>query len=62
MAEESSGQYLTAGDVARVLQVSVHTVRRWFSEGRLPGRKAGKGWRTTQRALDEFVETGNTDS
>jgi excisionase family DNA binding protein len=28
--------YLTAGDVARVLHVSVSTVGRWPREGRLP--------------------------
>lgn len=48
-------EYLTADDVAAELDVHVQTVLRHFREGSLPGRKVGRGWRTTRAALNAWV-------
>jgi len=36
MSEEAAAEYLTPGEVARLLHVSPKTVNRWAHEGRLP--------------------------
>jgi excisionase family DNA binding protein len=43
--------YLTAGDVARVLHVSVSTVGRWSKKGRLPFLRTLGGHRRYPEAL-----------
>lgn len=44
-----SGEYLRAGDIARVAGVSVRTVRRWIAARELPSIKIG-GTRLVARA------------
>jgi excisionase family DNA binding protein len=46
---------LTVNDVARRLQVSVRTVRRWTASGELPTVKAGGSVRVTPEALEMFI-------
>lgn len=50
---------LTAEQIAEHLSVSIHTVRRHFRTGSLPGRKVGKSWTTTRAALDAWLVGGN---
>jgi excisionase family DNA binding protein len=45
--------------IAEHLGVSIHTVRRHFRTGSLPGRKVGKSWTTTRAALDRWLEGGS---
>lgn len=58
MKEAKPTPYLTLMDVARLLQVSESTVRRWLKTGFLSGVKAGRGWRVTREAVDELLEEG----
>jgi excisionase family DNA binding protein len=44
-------RYLTAGDVARMLHVSVSTVGRWSKEGRLPFLRTLGGHRRCPETL-----------
>lgn len=48
-------QYLTAPDVATMLQVHMETVLRWARTGELAGSKIGKLWRFRQADVDAFV-------
>jgi hypothetical protein len=45
--------------IAEHLGVSIHTIRRAFRTGSLPGRKVGKSWTTTRAALDLWLVSGN---
>jgi excisionase family DNA binding protein len=46
---------LTPADVARHLEVSVATVRRWLAEGRLEGRRVGGRLRVEQEDVERLV-------
>ena len=47
---------LTIGEVARLLQVSEKTVRRWVAAGKLPCLRAGRVLRFLPADLFRFVE------
>ncbi len=47
--------YLTVADVARQLQISEDTVRRWLKSGKLPALKIGKEWRIDPDDLKTFL-------
>ncbi len=47
--------YLTVTDVAKQLQVSEDTVRRWLKSGKLVGLKFGKDWRIDPDDLKAFL-------
>lgn len=49
-------QYLTAADVATMLQVHMETVLRWARTGELAGAKLGKLWRFRRADVDDFVQ------
>lgn len=49
-------QYLTAADVATMLQVHMETVLRWARTGELAGAKLGKLWRFRRADVDAFVQ------
>ena len=49
-------QYLTAADVATMLQVHMETVLRWARTGELVGAKLGKLWRFRRADVDAFVQ------
>jgi excisionase family DNA binding protein len=52
----------TIEDVVDILKVKSvdpkRTVMRWIKEGKLRGFKAGKEWRVTESALNEFINKG----
>ena len=55
MAEE---RLLTVSDVARRLQTSEETVRRWLRSGRLRGGRPGGtrlGWRVSETEVRRFM-------
>ena len=62
----SHDQWLTVGDVVRLLGVHEDTVRRWLRSGRLKGRNFGgrTGYRIRRVDLDAFLldEEGDLDS
>lgn len=48
---------LTVDDVAGILRVKPITVREMFREKRLRAFKVGKGWRTTEKMLQEDIDS-----
>jgi excisionase family DNA binding protein len=49
--------YLTPAQVAERLQVPVTTVvRYWIGSGRLQAMRAGRTWRISESALQEFLQ------
>jgi excisionase family DNA binding protein len=50
-------QVLDVRECAAFLRISEQTVRSLARRGELPGRKIGKGWRFSQEALLEWLNT-----
>jgi excisionase family DNA binding protein len=48
--------YFTAEEVAASLRVTERTVYGWLQAGELQGVKAGKYWRVSQEALNDFLK------
>lgn len=46
---------LTTEDVATITGLSVGTVTRWLSDGRLRGSRLGARWRVRRSDLEEFL-------
>lgn len=46
---------LTASEAARVLRLSVQTVREWADSGRLPSTRTAAGWRLFERCDIERI-------
>lgn len=51
----SPDDYLTAGEAARLAQVSIDTIRRWGEAGRIPMTRTPTGNRRFRRADVEAV-------
>lgn len=50
-------EMLTAEDVARIMKVSIKTVRNWVQSGELATIPIGsREYRISRRDLDEFIE------
>lgn len=47
----------TVRDVAKVLGISPHTVRKWLRENRLPAIRFGRCVRFDPAAIDRFVQS-----
>ena len=47
--------FLTPQEVAKLLRVSVYTVRRWIKDGNLPAYKVGRGWRISESDLGTWL-------
>jgi putative molybdopterin biosynthesis protein len=60
MSNESRVEFLTTQEVAGMLKVSIHTVRRWIKEGHLPAYKVGRGLRIKKANLDRWIEQHST--
>jgi excisionase family DNA binding protein len=55
MNEENA--LLTAEDVARIMKVSIRTVRQWVADGKLEIIQIGKqDYRITRADLNKFIE------
>ncbi len=55
MNEENA--LLTAEDVARIMKVSIRTVRQWVADGKLEVIQIGKqDYRITRADLNKFIE------
>jgi excisionase family DNA binding protein len=52
------GDVLTVEQLAELLQVDVATIRRLAGRGELPGRKVGRDWRFSRRAVLEWLGGG----
>jgi excisionase family DNA binding protein len=49
---------LTAAQLAELLQVDERTVRALARKGELPGRKVGRHWRFSRRAVLDWLAAG----
>ena len=49
--------YLTTTECAELLGVSVHRVRFFIIQKRLPGQKKGRDWIVKERDLENFKAT-----
>jgi len=50
----------TVDEVTKILRLkNRRTVQNWLKDGKLKGFKAGKEWRITESALNDFI-VGNT--
>ena len=50
-------EMLTADDVARIMKVSLKTVRKWVQSGELASISIGtRGYRISRRDLNVFIE------
>ena len=52
--------FLTPQEVSDLLRISIHTVRRWIKEGKLPAYKVGRAWRIRKVDLDEWLSQQRT--
>lgn len=48
----------TLKEVEDLLQVTQRTLYNWIKDGKLRAFKAGRQWRVTKEALEEFTQTG----
>ena len=54
--------YYTPEEVADILKVRKHTVWNWLREGTLKGTKInGKIWRITDKDLEAFINTEESE-
>lgn len=51
---------LTLSEAADFLRVSDVTMRKLIHEGKVRAVKAGRDWRITRAAIDEFLKGGST--
>jgi excisionase family DNA binding protein len=52
----------TIDEVTEMLKLkNSRTVQGWLKEGKMRGFKAGKEWRVTESALNEFIHKGGGD-
>lgn len=57
---DAADDLLPIGDAARILGVSVPTIRRWEAEGKLTGSRTLGGQRRFRRADLEAVKIGRS--
>jgi excisionase family DNA binding protein len=50
-----SEELLTPEEIAKQLRVSTEAVQAWCRSGRMKAIRAGRQWRITREALDEFT-------
>lgn len=59
---EERSEYLTAREVAKRLNVSSRSVRRWIAEGTLPGVRFGRQYRVRESDVETLERDGSHDS
>jgi excisionase family DNA binding protein len=57
MPREELRELLLPAEVARILRVTVRTVERYCSQGKLRAVKVGRLWRIPRSSLEEFLKT-----
>ena len=55
MKEIAGVKMFDTADVSKQLGVSEQTVRAYFVQGKLKGRKIARKWHATQEALEEYL-------
>jgi len=55
-------EYKSIEQITKELGVHRNTVENWLHSGNLKGVKAGKLWRISTEALDEFLKNGDKEN
>jgi excisionase family DNA binding protein len=58
---ESQERYLSPDDVAKKLNISPLTVRRWLKAGKMKGVRVGRLWRVRESDLEAFLKRGEEE-
>ena len=53
-SDQQQQQFLTTGDLAKTLNTSSQTIRRWINSGILPAIVCGRTVRVSPMAFEEF--------
>lgn len=51
----------TLEEVQHLLQVTRRTLYNWIKSGKLKAFRAGRQWRVTREALEDFTRTGTKE-
>ena len=51
----------TLEEIIELLGVTRRTLYNWIKDGKLKAFKAGREWRVTRKALDEFTQHGTEE-
>ena len=62
MPAETADRILSIPEAAQLLGLAPNTVRHLARTGQLPGRRVGKQWRFSHRALTEWIRSGGAQS
>lgn len=60
MSEKKKPTIYTLREVEEILNVTQRTLYRWIDAGSLKAFKAGRTWRVSEEALQEFINQGGT--
>lgn len=60
MSEKKKPIIYTLKEVQEILGVTQRTLYRWIDAGSLKAFKAGRTWRVSEEALQEFINQGGT--
>lgn len=50
----SNDKILNVKEIAKMIDISEWTIRKYFREGKLKGKKLLSGWGTTKKNVDAF--------
>lgn len=51
---------LTVRQVAEQFHVSADVVRRWLNDGKIKGKRVGRSWQISQKAIDKKIKEDST--
>jgi excisionase family DNA binding protein len=54
-------EVLTIEDAAELMKLAPKTIKKMMKEGTIPGRRIGRQWRTTKRALLDCIDGRGID-
>ena len=60
MSEKRKPTIYTLHEVEEILNVTQRTLYRWIDSGKIKAFKAGRTWRISEEALQEFIDKGGT--
>jgi excisionase family DNA binding protein len=61
MTNDQIDQVMTLEELAIYLKLPKSTIYKLVQEGRIPGQKLGKQWRFGKQAIDQWLNTENSN-
>lgn len=61
MTNDQIDQVMTLEELATYLKLPKSTIYKLVQEGRIPGQKLGKQWRFGKQAIDQWLNTENSN-